>query len=238
MLHLPRGTETKDWKEVSRLLAHPSTFHRWWHRGDKSFRKDNQWDTQVDDDDYLMSLPPQSLLVVGKAPVSGPTPENIFDRLLTLLRESSGASSVYNEVPPSSYELWMDGSASKWLNTFVTGARLHGRGLPAEVGPDASQYKGRWWVDEGEDSSLHQVVNHHWHAAGLQSRRAPRLVRWPVNQCTHQGGIHEQELPGRMLVMDTPLNFPTPWKVNLENMMSWQQSPQNPYLKTLHRRPE
>ena len=23
-----------------------------------------------------------------------------------------------------------------------------------------------------------------------------------------------------MLVMDTPLNFPTPWKVNLENMMS------------------
>jgi len=54
--------------------------------------------TEVDDDDYLMSLPPQSLLVVGKAPVSGPTPENIFDRLLTLLRESSGASSVYNEV--------------------------------------------------------------------------------------------------------------------------------------------
>ena len=55
---------------------------------------------QVDDDDYLMSLAPQSLLVVGKAPVTSPTPENIFDRLLTLLRESSGASSVYNEVMP------------------------------------------------------------------------------------------------------------------------------------------
>ena len=53
---------------------------------------------QVDDDDYLMSLAPQSLLVVGKALVTYPTPENIFDRLLTLLRESSGASSVYNEV--------------------------------------------------------------------------------------------------------------------------------------------
>ena len=71
---------------------------------------------QVDDDDYLMSLAPQSLLVVGKAPVTSPTPENIFDRLLTLLRESSGASSVYNEVTPWSLIIdqppqWMDGIA-------------------------------------------------------------------------------------------------------------------------------
>ena len=35
-------------------------------------------------------------------------------------------------------------------STFVTGARFHGRGLPAEVEPDASQFEERWWVDKGE----------------------------------------------------------------------------------------
>ena len=54
------------------------------------------------------------------------------------------------------------------------------------------------------------LVNHHWHA-GLQSRRAPCMVCRSVNQCTHQGGIHEQELSGRnlqpMFVIHTPLNF-------------------------------
>ena len=91
-----------------------------------------------------MSLAPQSLLVVGKAPVTSPTPENIFDRLLTLLRESSGASSVYNEVMPS-MSRWMELHRIRTLmivqqfeeSTFEPGARFHGRGLSAKVEPDA-----------------------------------------------------------------------------------------------------
>ena len=35
MLHIPGGTEAKDCNKVSQLLTHPSTFHRWWHRGDR-----------------------------------------------------------------------------------------------------------------------------------------------------------------------------------------------------------
>jgi len=55
-------------------------------------------ETEVDDDDYLMNLAPQSLLVVGRPTSTAPTPENIFDRLLSLLRESGGASDAYNQV--------------------------------------------------------------------------------------------------------------------------------------------
>ena len=45
-----------------------------------------------------MNLAPQSLLVVGRPTSTAPTPENIFDRLLSLLRESGGASDAYNQV--------------------------------------------------------------------------------------------------------------------------------------------
>ena len=45
-----------------------------------------------------MNLAPQSLLVVGRPTSTAPTPENIFDRLLSLLRESGGASVAYNQV--------------------------------------------------------------------------------------------------------------------------------------------
>ena len=69
----------------------------------------------MDDDDYLMSLAPQSLLVVGKPGATSQTPENIFDRLLTLLRESGGASPVYNQVVPQIIV----------ANTFMNGVPPH-----------------------------------------------------------------------------------------------------------------
>ena len=57
--------------------------------------------TEIDDDDYLMDLPNQSLLVVcfqgAEKPKACP-PEDIFHNLLTNLRWGGGVRSVYEEV--------------------------------------------------------------------------------------------------------------------------------------------
>ena len=55
-------------------------------------------DTLVDEDDFLLSLPPQSLLVVGSPLAQPQDAANVFDRLLRLLRETSGAAPVCREV--------------------------------------------------------------------------------------------------------------------------------------------
>ena len=60
--------------------------------------------TEIDDDEYFESLPPQSLLVVrtstdkSKSKFDPKSPQNIFDHILTLLRWSGGVDSVYQEV--------------------------------------------------------------------------------------------------------------------------------------------
>ena len=82
-----------------------------------------------------MNLAPQSLLVVGRPTSTAPTPENIFDRLLSLLRESGGASLAYNQVATNHTK--MDYRISSLTRA---GAGFHGRGLPSKMETDAPQY--------------------------------------------------------------------------------------------------
>jgi hypothetical protein len=55
---------------------------------------------QVEDDEYLLGLAPQTVLVLGPPadPAGAPDPSNVFDRLLSLLRWSGGVDTVYKEV--------------------------------------------------------------------------------------------------------------------------------------------
>ena len=70
--------------------------------------------TEIDDEEYFMSLPFQSFLVVSsdnlKPKFEAKTPQNIFDHLLTLLRWSGGVDSVYQEV----LELMQEDFETKW----------------------------------------------------------------------------------------------------------------------------
>ena len=52
MLQISWWPETKDCKEVPSSLAQPSTFHRWWHRGDvealRKYQKQSiRWTTMI-----------------------------------------------------------------------------------------------------------------------------------------------------------------------------------------------
>eukprot|EP00092_Neocalanus_flemingeri_P021125 GFUD01022890.1.p1 GENE.GFUD01022890.1~~GFUD01022890.1.p1 ORF type:complete len:359 (+),score=78.09 GFUD01022890.1:43-1119(+) len=70
--------------------------------------------TEIDDDEYFMSIPSQSLLVVSshllKPKWETGTPQNIFDHLLTTLRWSGGVDTVYQEV----LELMQEDFQTKW----------------------------------------------------------------------------------------------------------------------------
>ena len=85
-----------------------------------------------------MNLAPQSLLLVGRPTSTAPTPENIFDRLLSLLRESGGASVAYNQVATDHTK--MDYHIITSSSLTRTGAGFHGRGLPSKMESDAPQY--------------------------------------------------------------------------------------------------
>jgi len=57
--------------------------------------------TEVEDDDYLLNLPPNSIIVLGTGVDAAPrsqNPHNIFDHFLSLLRWSGGVDSMFKEV--------------------------------------------------------------------------------------------------------------------------------------------
>ena len=144
---------------------------------------------QVDDDDYLMNLAPQSLLVVGRPTSKAPTPENIFDRLLSLLRESGGASVAYNQVATNhtkmDYHIIIAYTKRCWISWQRTSIK---NGIRCTTVLKWRTVWQRWVGTVGNDSS--DCVIHSW-SAGLQPQRPSCLVCRPLHQCADQRRVHE-----------------------------------------------
>ena len=130
-----------------------------------------------------MNLAPQSLLVVGRPTSTAPTPENIFDRLLSLLRESGGASVAYNQVATN--------------HTKMDYHVLHEQVLDF-MAEDFHQKWNQMHHSVDVEDGLTKVgtvgssdcVYHPW-SAGLQPQRPPCLVCRPIHKCADQGRVHE-----------------------------------------------
>jgi len=84
--------------------------------------------TELDDDEYLLSLPGQSIVIVEvsgnhKKRIASADPQNVFDRILSLVRWSGGVDTVYEEVLefmkkdfPNKYKQMSDGLKDKEVN--------------------------------------------------------------------------------------------------------------------------
>ena len=146
MLQLSGGSEEKDWKQVSSSCpAHPSTFHWRWHRGERStynFSKHintgGWW--------WLPDEPGSTKPAGGWESPSylSNSWKHLWSPAHVTQGEQWGIFSLQwgdaMIITPQNERI--DGLAqNERERTFVPGAWFHGRGLPAEMGPDAPQHK-------------------------------------------------------------------------------------------------